>query len=248
MAKIRWRPQDIEEMRKEIERYNRKVRRLAKKGFESDLFNISKPFKEIQKDITTRGEYKDYLAHLRNLTEKGSEYQYTPAKEKGITISKGEVAELDRMVKIINSDRRKRAKEYEKRTGAKVKNLPQQDIQRLTLKPKQSATKKIATMDYGGLNKMNFEKFTESVQTQSDKDYIDNRYQINKQRYVEQMPNRLGIYTYDIMDRIDKIPDKDFYYLQIEYPELSYEFMYNDPLTPSEKAEYIESILDELGY
>lgn len=249
MANIKWRPQDIDELRKEIERYNRKVKRLAKKGFESDLFPVSKPFKEIQKDITTRGEYKDYLAHLRNLTEKGSEYKYTPASEKGVTISKGEVKELDRMIKIINSDRRKRIKEYQERTGANVKNLPEHDIQQYTLQLKPTVDKQLKKANYGGsMNRMNFQKFIESVQIQSDKDYIEERYDRFLETYIEHLPRHLSEeQTYDIVNRLGNINAKDFYYLSLEYPELTVEFLY-DPLTVQEKYEQITSVLDTVGF
>lgn len=247
MANIRWREKDIEELRKEIERYNRKLKRLEKKGVESDIFQPSLPFKEVKTNITTRAQYKDYLSHLRNLTEKGSEKKYEPAAEKGIAISKGEVAELDRLVKIINSDRRKRAKEYEKRTGNKVKNLPKQDIQRMSLKPKKTATQQIASIDYGGsMNRMNFKKFVESVQSQSDAEKIENRYAQYKANYIEHLPRHLAPEDVEeIVSRLDEIPDKDFYYLSINNEVFTVNYLY-DPATAEEKAEQIISTLDEI--
>lgn len=250
MAKIRWRSKDTDELKREIQKYNRKLREMSKKGFESDLFEKSKSLKELQKEITTRGQYKDYLAHLRNLTKRGSQVQYAPAKDKGIEITQAEVDELDRLVKIVNSDRRKRAKAYEAQTGGKVKNLPKQDVVKLGLKPKQTATKKIEALSYSpSANRANFQKFIESTVTQSDRDYIDSRFQRNMSNYFENLPKKIpSIYCYEIIDRTSKIDPEEFYYLQIEYPELSYDFMYNDPLTGSEKADFILSRLSALGY
>ena len=248
MANIRWREKDIEELRKEIERYNRKLKRLEKKGVESDIFQPSLPFKEVKTNITTRAQYKDYLSHLRNLTEKGSEKKYAPAAEKGIAISKGEVAELDRLVKIINSDRRKRAKEYEKRTGNKVKNLPKQDIQRMSLKPKKTATQQIDSLHYGSsMNRMNFQKFKESVKTQSDPETINRRYERYKAEYIGHLKFHLKPDDVTkITDRIMSMPAVDFYYLSIENEIFTVEYLY-DPATADEKAEQILSALDELG-
>lgn len=250
MANIRWRPQDVEELKREIERYNRKLSRLGKTGFESDLFTKSKSFKEMQTEIKTRGQYKDYLSHLRNLTQKGGGETYAPAKAKGINVTKGEVDELDRLTKIVNSDRRKQIKAYENHTGGKIKNLPKQDIIKLGLKPKQTASKKIASLNYSpSLNRANFKKFMESTQTQSDQDYIDSRYQRNMDNYIDNLPKKIpSIYCYEIIDRISAIPPEEFYFIQIEHPELSYDFMYNDPLTGSEKAEFILDTLSSLGY
>lgn len=246
MANIRWRTKDIEQLQKEVERYNRKLRRLKKKGFESDLFDISKPMKELKKTITTRGEYNDYLAHLRNLTEKGSEYRYTPAGEKGLAVSKGEVKELNRLIKIINSDRRKRIKEYEIRTGAKVKNLPEHDIQQYTLQPKRTAEKHISTLNYNGsMNRMNWKKFVEGVITQSDEDYIEQRYNRFLEAYIEHLPRHIrSEKAYDIINRLGNYNAKDFYFLSLEYPELTIEFLY-DPIEADEKADLIIDVLDK---
>lgn len=249
MANIRWRTKDVEELRKEIERYNRKLKRLEKKGVESDIFQPSLPFKDVKTQITTRAQYKDYLSHLRNLTERGSEKRYAPAAEKGISISKGEVKELDRLVKIVNSDRRKRAKEYENRTGEKVRTLPKQDVQRMTLKPKKNATQQIASIDYGGsMNRMNFKKFVESVKTQSDVKTITERYSRYKANYIEHIPRHIPPdEAAEIIERINQIPDKDFYYLSLENETFTVEYLY-DPVTADEKAEQILSTLDEVEY
>lgn len=249
MPNIRWRSKDIDELRKEIERYNRKLKRLEKKGFETDIFQPSLPFKEVKTQITTRAQYKDYLSHLRNLTERGSEKRYAPAAEKGIAISRGEVNELDRLVKIVNSDRRKRAKEYEKRTGEKVKNLPKQDVQRLALKPKKNATQHIAELNYGGsMNRMNFKKFVESTKKQSDPNRINQMYERYKADYIKMLPYHIPAdKAAEIIDRIDKMSAADFYYLSAQNEVLTIEYLY-DPVTADEKAEQILSTLDEVDY
>lgn len=249
MGKIRWRPQDVDELKKEVERYNRKLKRLSKQGFESELFQPSKSFKKVQSDIKTRKQYKDYIAHLRNFTERGSEKRFEPASAKGIQISKGEVKELDRLIKIVNSDRRKRIKEYQKRTGASVKNLPEHDIQQYTLQMKPNVEKHLKSLSYNGsMNRMNFQKFIESAQTQSDEAYINERYERFLSNYIEHLPRHIGSENaYDIINRLGNIPAKDFYYLSLEYPELTIEFLY-DPIEADEMTELISSVLDKVEF
>ena len=251
MADIRWRTKDIEQLREQIERYNRKLKRLKKQGFESDVFDVSKPFSEIQKEITTRGQYNDYLSHLRNLTTKGSEKVYAPATEKGIKLTVGEANELNREIQIINKDRRKRRNEYEKRTEAKVEWLPKKDVRLMELEMKATVDKQLAKYDkYSPSQKEeNFKVFKQSFKKQSDTDYIEERFEKNKQHYYDGLSKRMpSNIAYEIAKRVEAIDPEDFYYLQLEFPELSYDFMYNEPMTPYEKYELIDAKLSDLGY
>lgn len=249
MANIRWRNKDIDELQREIERYNRKVKRLAKEGRGSELFEPSLPFEEVKTNITTRAQYKDYLEHLRNLTKRTSTRQYKPAAEKGISLTEGEKAEMNRLIKVINKDRRQMKREYEERTQSKLKDLPKNDINRIQMQPKPDIDKKLSQLNYEkGLNKLNFKAFTESVKKQSDTEYLNQRYEMYKTNYLETVPKTLGyMYGGDVIQRIEPIPAKDFYFAAITNPELSIDFLY-DPLTAFEKAEAILNKLDFLGW
>lgn len=250
MANIRWRTKDIEELRKEIDRYNKKIKRLQKQGRSSDIFEPSLPFKDVKAGITTRAEYNDYLSHLRNLTKRTSTYKYKPATEKGVSLTQGEAAEINRRVKVINKDRRQMKREYEERTQSKIKDLPKHDITRIALSPKSNLEGYLNHVDkLKGSKTENIKKYIESVKKQSEKEYREERYDNYKKKYIESAGRILGWNNaIDIENRLEKVDSKEFYYASLTYDEFALSFLYNDPLTAAEKVEAILSRCDYLGW
>lgn len=248
MPNIRWRTKDVEQLQKEVERYNRKIKRLEKKGITSDIFEGVK-LKDLKTDITTRSQYNDTLARLRNLTKRGSEKQYAPAAEKGISLTEGERAELNRQIKIINRDRRKMKKEYEMRSQSKIKDLPKNDINRIQMSPKPDVDTQLSRLKYEkGLNKLNFKEFKESIKKQADTEYLNQRYEQYKENYTATIPKTIGyLYGSDIITRLQDVDPKEFYYASIMNEEFTIDFLY-DPLTQAEKAEAILNKMDYLGW
>lgn len=249
MVNIRWRNKDIDELKREVERYNKKLLRLKKQGRAGEIFEPSLPFKDVKSQITTRSQYNEYLEHLRNLTDKSSTKAYKPATQKGIPLTQGEAAELNRMVKVINKDRRQMKREYETRTQSKIKDLPKHDITRIALSPKSNLENYLNHVDkLKGSPTSNIKKYIESVKKQSDTKYRESRYERYKETFIESAGRILGWgNAIEIGNRLSEVDPEEFYYASLIYDEFDLGFLY-DPLTSTEKAEAILSRCDYLGW
>ena len=248
MANIRWRTKDIEELRNELDRYNRKVARLARKGQSSEYFEKMPSFKDVQPGITTRAEYKDLLSKLRNYTAKGSERQYAPAAQMGISLTEAEKNELDRRIKEINKDRQQMKKDYEANQQRSTKDLPQHDVNKFQFNPKRTVDEQLNKAKENGWSPQAFERFKETVNKQSDPDYLNNRFEQYKASYIKTAIEKLGSqYGGQIAARVEQIPAKDFYFLALSNYELSIDYLY-DPIPIIDKVETILSILGSVGW
>lgn len=100
MADIKWRDKDIKQLRKEINRYNKKVRYEAKKNLDVKLPEIKK-FDEVKAKITNRNEYNRTINSLRRIYNKKS--FNVVRNNNGVRITRYEYNETKLNLRYVNN-------------------------------------------------------------------------------------------------------------------------------------------------
>ena len=110
MSSIRWRESDIDKLRKEIERFNRKITRLKQKG--DPVVTAALPerlsYKKLKKDIVSRSELNRLYKSIERFTARGSEQKVKT--KSGVETTKFELADIRARVASINARRKAQLK------------------------------------------------------------------------------------------------------------------------------------------
>ena len=112
---IRWKEGELDDLRREIARYNRKINKLRKQGIDTGMGSLPETGKiRDVKKMTSRAELNAFKRSMARFMKPGSEALVTT--KGGITIPKYERAEINALNARINARRRKA---YEKAQAAK---------------------------------------------------------------------------------------------------------------------------------
>lgn len=188
------------EIRKTINNYNAKIRRLEKKGIDVPDKIYKKDIVKIKEEATSRKELREILSDLNSFTKRGSEL-----KVENTNLSRYEYDKIKRLQRIANKNINKQLQEYETiiptvfgkkqvLTSAEMK----EDRYINLLARKQLINKKIEDISQKEVDK--FIKLLERNRKITD-------YKEWKNRYLEIFENTLQ--TYDIeRDNINKLIDK----------------------------------------
>lgn len=87
---IRWRQNDVQELRKAVTNFNKKVRRLEK--LENEVLPDTINYRQIKKEINTRQDLNNLINSLKRFSKRGAENPYT--LQSGETITTWERREL----------------------------------------------------------------------------------------------------------------------------------------------------------
>ena len=226
---MKWRDEDVDQLRREIRNFNRKVDRLMKKG--SPEVKAALPpklsMKTAKAGIQSRADYNRQLKQIQRFTEKGSE-QLMKTKG-GVTAPKFEIKEMQARVQIINAARKKR---LQKLPEPEMGNLPLMGrISRENLKPKTAP---------GKIKPEGWEKYKRSVYKQSDPAYYkegDKRY---KENFLKGYKETLGEKDADIVRKMieNNLTDEQFFLASIENEQMAIGFVY-DPIDKEERRKKI---------
>ena len=103
---IRWKEGELDDLRREIARYNRKIDRLRKKGVDTGMGSLPErgKIRDVKK-MTSRAELNAYKRSMARFMKPGSEALVTT--KGGLVIPKYERAEINALNARINARRRK---------------------------------------------------------------------------------------------------------------------------------------------
>lgn len=103
---IRWKAGELDDLRREIARYNRKINKLRKQGIDLGMGSLPETGKiRDVKKMTSRSELNAFKRSMQRFIKPGSEALVTT--KGGVTIPKYERAEINALNARINARRRK---------------------------------------------------------------------------------------------------------------------------------------------
>lgn len=208
---IRWKEGELDDLRREIERYNRKIAKLAKKGYDPGMGSLPERAKlRTAKAFRSRSELNAYKKSMERFLKKGSE-ELIKTKG-GVVIPKFERDEINALNARINARRRKTAKTVAAARAAG--DLPLMGrIKDNTAKPRR------------GLNKVtpwDYKKYKEVAQFEGDVNYIAKRERMYRLNYYKMIDH---LYTpkdaRKIKRRLSKISDHELVTKTIDMEDIS---------------------------
>lgn len=237
---IKWRPEDIDQLRRQIKNFNAKVDRLMKKGTPEVKAALppKMSMKTAKAGISSRSDYNKLMKSIGRFTERGSE---AIIKTKaGVKAPKFELKEIEARVRSINAERRK----ARQRLGAvDAGNKPLMGrIKDNAYLPKKAA---------GKVKPKDWEEYKKSVMKQSAPGYKKNLDAAYKGHYMTMLDN---LFTDEddaedlqmLKDKIDSMSVEDFIDESMTDDVLYIQF-YRDPLEKKVKKELIKEKIMNMG-
>lgn len=254
---IRWRDSDLEELRKSVDNFNKKIYRLGKKYPEiKNALPERMSAKQMEKLIQTRQDFKREINALKRFTSrdnviKGKDGNFegltvAPDNEYNLKITKWQKNEMTRRTAYINKKRKDRydaIKEIEmtsrdKPLGYKLEaakeSIGMGSVDRNSTEPMNAFT---PSMNRTSLNV----KF-QNILAESQSTYWDRREQIMKATYLKTIQANFN--NADISDIVDAIYNMDFkeFYERFLSESGRFEWTYPDDDKEEEYAEALRSI------
>lgn len=234
MSSIRWRESDIDKLRKEIERFNRKITRLKQKG--DPVVTAALPerlsYKKLKKDIVSRSELNRLYKSIERFTARGSEQKVKT--KSGVETTKFELADIRARVASINARRKAQLKALGKLDAGNIPLMGR--VRDQALRPKQAP---------GKISPENWEEYKRAVKKQTEPGYIKNRMERYRENYKKALRDSFGEEADEFINEIDDIPVDKFVNASITDEDLYIDVFY-DPVEKSVKKERITNALKAL--
>lgn len=178
MADIKWREKDKVSIKKMINNYNSKLKRLKNKGYDVNLLPENTNFTKLKSKIKTREDFNNEMDLMKSLTARYSEK--TIKTERGANVPYFTIHQNEIKLKVINKERKKERKIYEKlpltdrdkKLGVNAVNFTNENLSSL----------KDRKANYKNMSKKDLQFFNESLQNYDEKAsekhdrYVDNFY------------------------------------------------------------------------
>lgn len=206
---IRWKENELDDLRKEIARYNRKIKRLEK----MDLGMGSAPERASMRSVnkmSSRAELNQLKRRMDRVLKEGSE-ELVKTKG-GITIPKYERAEINAMNARINARRRK---DYQRAAEARAKgDLPLMGrIRANEAKPRRSLA---------AVKPADYKEYRRVAYNEGDVGYSERHEKAYKQNYYKMIDNVFSPRdARKIKARLNRIPLKKMVEATIDNEEIS---------------------------
>ena len=213
-SKIRWKPNDEQELRKTVKNFNAKIKRLEKKDPKNKNALPEKvTLKQLKNTIHTRQDFKRELNSLKRFSERGAETLVSvPNNKYNLKITKWQKTEMNRRAAIINRKRKKRLEDvmntplYSRgeSLGYKRGDIGMGDAELNQLKPIKVFTP--------SMNRPDLKAKFKTLQKESQNSFWDTKDEQMKENYINSL---LANYNHedvkDIVDKIEHMSFKEFY-------------------------------------
>ena len=248
--KIRWKSEDLKELKRVVSNFNAKITRLAKKNPSiKNLLPEKVTANELKELIATRSDLKRELNALKRFSKRGAEEIVLAPNNEYTKTTKWQISELNRRAAIINRRRRLRAEELGKlpaksrgeelgyTVGQAREYIGMGNIRDLQLMPVKSFIRNMTPKEI----KLRYKSFA----SQTKSDYFTEQDYLLKENYIKGLlenyaPEDIQV----VVDVIEKMDIKDF--MDIFYEEgATFEFASpngNSDLKRYEYEGYVESL------
>lgn len=209
---IRYKPGELDELQKQIRRYNAKISRMAKKGVDLGMGSLpERASMRTAKGVTSRAELRDYQKQMERVLKKGSE-QLVKTKG-GVVIPKYERDQINALNARINRQRRVAAEKIAEARAAG--DLPLMGrIKDNEAKPRKSLA---------GVSREDYAAYKNASLRMGDVKYLAERdaaYKLNYKKMVDRLFTEED--AEEIKALLDEIPDYDFRIQTIAHEEISF--------------------------
>lgn len=225
---IRIRKKDISDYRRLKKNTQAKIRR-ARQNYGIDLSNqVSTPSLD---SFTTRKEFNKWKRQQQSFTNPSNlDYQFKKNKQ-GVVASKKEIQEAER--------RTRRAQEIADNVKKQTEGKPfiSGGKQKSTYGKQQQM---LGKPNYGGIVKpsdFNFEKFetrrgfelaSQSMANRSSVPELEQRMHTMKENYIKKLEEDFNSDSKEVVDRVKKMPAKDYYEMTLMYDEMQFDTPYTE--------------------
>lgn len=236
---IRWRENDVNELKRIIKNYNQKLRRLRKKGVDADILPPSVTYNEIKDNIATRNDLNKTINKYKRFSKRGAEKVITNSS--GLSKTSWEFKETALSIRNINIRRSKERKRVEdlqvksrgKKQGYTREYLPNERLDELSNKTNRSD--KISSNE-------EWNKFVESVEKQMTDKYSMEKKEMYKENYIKALKREMGgIPNLDkYIKELKKVSPDEFMKAYYEEQEGAIDFIYD----PIELQNHFDMLVD----
>lgn len=230
-GKIRWRDSDIEALKRELDKYNRKIRRLQKQGVPEVVRSLPPKisFKQAKANISYRSEYNNLMKSLKRFTKRGS--QQLVKTRSGVVTTKYEIEDINARVRSINARRAREAAKMPQEAYEMFDKPRMGRMKERALKAKQYA---------GSVSPEDWEEYVRSVRKQSEPGYDLRRKETYKRNFYSALDTIFDEEESEYYKELfDQMKLDDFVELSLDDEVLYINFLYKDPLSIAEKREEI---------
>lgn len=237
MAKIpniRWRKKDETSLRKEINRFNRELKRAQKINPElSDILPKKLNFKDVKSSIQTRKDLKNFMSTSAMATAKTLSTPYV--NEKGLILTQYDIEKAKYNVSVINKRRAAERKKY--KPSAERGTLG-------TIRKTGLAPRKL------NLNKdiSNWKKFSESLEREARGKFTEERANNYKANYIKAIYSEMpqGELRKKLLNLVNDLPASTLYDSFYINPDLSIDYVY-DPIEADRRMVNIINSLSDIA-
>lgn len=225
---IKWRKNDIKELRRVVKNFNAKVSRLINKYPENRKYYPDKvSYSDLYNQVTTRSDYNNIINRLKRFSRKGSE-KIVETKT-GAKITSYEKKEASILARSITAKRKKIAESR----GVSTSKGTMGSIREMNLLPRKNNLETIKQENLKDYLKTLEKQLLSSYYTESDIRYVEN--------YKEALRNELGIYADRIINILDYISPERVVEEYYNNPFLQIDYVYS----PEELERIANTIADE---
>lgn len=209
---IRYRPGELDELQKQIRRYNAKISRMAKKGLDLGMGSLpERASMRTAKGFSSRAELRAYQKQMERVLKKGSE-QLVKTKG-GVVIPKYERDQINALNARINRQRRVAAQKIAEARAAG--DLPLMGRIRDNAVKARKPLSAVSPADYAAYKTASFRMGDVKYLSERDALYKANYKKMVDRLFTEEDAN-------EIKRILDRIPDKDFREQTIAHEEISF--------------------------
>ena len=212
--RIKWRDDDLQELKRVVRNYNAKINRLARKDPKNkNVLPDKVSVGQLKELINTRQDLKRELNSLKRFSRRGAEEIVTiPGNDYNLRITKWQQVEMNRRVAIINRRRETRLKLIEEtemtsrgeKLGYTRGDLGMGKLEEVALRPMQAFTRSMGRTDLS-------EKW-KSILAQSQSDYFTKRDYEVKANYLKGIRENYNFMSVkDVYDYIEKLDINEFF-------------------------------------
>lgn len=226
MSKIRWRSKDSEELRKAVDRFNKKISYWENKG--KDILPDRVYISDLKSNINTRQDFNNIINSLARFSRRGAEdIKVNPY---GVAVTNWELNEyhIKRAVRNRTFNQRK----------ARLQNLEidlvgfDEPLTRSEMGREDAAVLRPMTNRFKTAQSLN--EFRQSMKTaikQSKSSYWLMRDEIYKTNYINALERELGHIegVNDIIEYIDNLSGSELYRINLSNPDTDIDFIYLYP-------------------
>lgn len=204
---------------KEVRKFNTKRTNLIKKGTEESILPTKININDLRSKLTNRNDFNYYVKRLQRFTSR--EFKPITLKIEGLNIKSSNYEQNELRISRIRINQlrkqeRKNIKVNDNTMGSEIQNK----------------TEPLPEIVKNKISEKQWEEYKKILENQTLSSYFDEKQQLYKENYIKGLINRFGNSDYlaNLINMINGINNKEFYYAVDDDDKLSFDFFYDKNL------------------